>query len=337
MTPAASVPFRLRLPVLAAALPIGGCAEAPSFMAPAGEPGGAQATLGWWATGVASGVVLLVCVLLVAGLLRHRGEPQVVAAPERREARAALRWVLVGTVASTLVLLAFFVATVSGLQHAGRVAEVTPLTVEVVGHQWWWEVRYPREGFTTANEIHIPVGERVRLRVTANDVIHSFWVPQLAGKMDMIPGQTNEMWLEASQAGTFRGQCGEYCGLQHANMTLVVVAEPRERFDAWQASQRAAAAVPVSAEARAGAAVFELRCAVCHSVQGTRALGKVGPDLTHLASRRRIAAGRLPNDSASLARWIADPQAVKPGTFMPRIGLSASELTAVVEYLENLR
>ena len=172
---------------------------------------------------------------------------------------------------------------------------------------------------------------------TASDVIHSFWVPKLAGKLDMIPGQTNEMWLEAREAGTFRGACGEYCGLQHSNMAMVVVAEPRQQFDAWQAAQMAPAARPVSSEARAGAAVFELRCAVCHAVQGTPALGKVGPDLTHFATRSRIAAGLLPNDSSSLTRWISDPQALKPGTLMPKIALSASELMAVVEYVRTLR
>jgi cytochrome c oxidase subunit 2 len=214
--------------------------------------------------------------------------------------------------------------------------------MDVIGHQWWWEVRYgdpahPDFGFTTANEVHLPVGRPVRVRLRTADVIHSFWLPQIAGKTDLIPGQVNETWLEAERPGTSRGMCAEYCGLQHATMALAVTAESPESFARWAAAQRAGAAPPSTPEAQAGRVVFVRSCGACHAVAGTDALGRVGPDLTHVASRPTIGAGALENTPANLARWITDAPAIKEGARMPAIPLDDAELRAVVAYLRTLR
>lgn len=193
---------------------------------------------------------------------------------------------------------------------------------------------------TTANEIHIPSGEPVRFQLSSGDVIHSFWVPSLGGKMDAIPGQTNVTWLQADHPGRFRGQCGEYCGAQHAHMALFVDADAPADFDRWVAAQRAPAPAqtkPPEAIPVRGDAVFLDRCSGCHAVRGTAAEGALAPDLTHLMSRQTIAAGQLPNDRANLRRWIAQTQQTKPGTAMPNVTLRADELDAVVAYLTTLR
>jgi cytochrome c oxidase subunit 2 len=211
-----------------------------------------------------------------------------------------------------------------------------------VGRQWWWEIRYPEaipsNRVITANEIHIPVGVPVRVMLSATDVIHSFWVPQLGGKRDLIPGHDAETWLRADSAGTYRGQCAEFCGHQHAKMALVVVAEPRAEFDEWLARQRQAADSQLTPEQTAGRDVFmRSTCALCHGIRGTDAGGTVGPDLTHLASRGSIASGTLPNTREHLANWIRDPQGIKPGVKMPATPLTDAELQALVSYLGSLR
>jgi cytochrome c oxidase subunit 2 len=218
-------------------------------------------------------------------------------------------------------------------------APVTPpaTIIEITARQWWWQAHYlsndSARDFVTADEIHIPAGQPVRLRLIGGDVIHSFWVPQLAGKMDTIPGQTNETWLEAAAPGTYRGQCTEYCGVQHAHMGLVVVADTPADFRKWwdhQLDMPASDNVP-------GQDVFESHCGGCHTVRGTDAAGSLGPDLSHLMQRTTLASVSLPNDHASLARWISDPQAVKPGSQMPAPQLSGSELAQVQSYLETLK
>jgi cytochrome c oxidase subunit 2 len=214
----------------------------------------------------------------------------------------------------------------------------TRLTVEIVGHQWWWEARYPGTKAVTANEIHIPAGVPVRLVGTTQDVIHSFWVPELNRKIDLIPGRRNTILLDAEHPGVYRGQCAEFCGLQHAHMSFLVYADPPARFRAWLDAQAAPARPPTSALARSGRDVFLSEpCADCHQIRGTSAGGLVGPDLTHLASRSTIAANTLPNTPADLSRWIDDPQGVKPGVLMPSVKLSAGQLKALVAYLDGLR
>ena len=215
------------------------------------------------------------------------------------------------------------------------------LTVLVTGHQFWWEVEYldvdPQRQFETANELRIPVGRRVIVRLAARDVIHSFWVPGLQGKMDNIPGRTNAIFIEASHPGRWRGQCAEYCGIQHAKMAFVVVAEPAAQWEAWAERQRRPAPEPPDSGGRADRATFLASgCVLCHAVRGTPARADLGPDLTHLASRLTLAAGTLPNTPGHRYGWIANPQAIKPGSRMPAVPLSAAELHGVVRYLGTL-
>jgi cytochrome c oxidase subunit 2 len=214
------------------------------------------------------------------------------------------------------------------------------LTLQVTAHQWWWEVRYldPVAGrvFTTANEIHIPTGQPVRVILSSPDVVHSFWVPKLAGKMDVIPGVTNVTWIQAVAPGRYRGQCAEFCGLQHARMAFFVTADSPADFKAWREGQLTAPALLTPGAVADGAALFAARCASCHAVSGTPAGGIVGPDLSHLLSRATLAAGTIPNDTAHLDAWIADPAAIKPGVLMPKVPLTAAERSQVVAYLQSL-
>ena len=216
------------------------------------------------------------------------------------------------------------------------------LRIQVTANQWWWDIQYvtadPSLRVTTANEIHIPVGRPVRFDLLSTDVIHSLWIPNLQGKIDLVPGRLNELWLRADTAGVYRGQCAEYCGLQHAKMALVVVAEPPDDFERWLAGNRAPAPAPATPEQQRGKAIVERGpCAMCHTIAGTPAGGRMGPDLTHIASRSTIGAGTLPNTRGHLAGWIVDPQAIKPGNRMPPPGLSGEELQAVIAYLEMLK
>jgi cytochrome c oxidase subunit 2 len=220
------------------------------------------------------------------------------------------------------------------------------LFVTVVGRQWWWEYTYDhydgRElGFTTANELHVPAGEDgvarpVYLTLKSADVCHSFWVPRLAGKTDLIPGRTNCMWFQTDRAGLYLGQCAEYCGTQHANMLIRVVVEPPADFETWLENERRPAADDPAAAAGRSAFLAQ-SCVNCHRVRGTSAQGSYAPDLTHLMSRRTLASGMVPNTPENLRRWVADPQAVKPGCLMPAFGLSESERDRIVSYLQTLR
>ena len=217
-----------------------------------------------------------------------------------------------------------------------------PLKVKVTAHQWWWQVEYPgatpADAVTTANELHLPLGRPAVVELQARDVIHSFWVPNLAGKVDLIPGRTNHVALTPRRLGPFRGQCAEFCGLEHAKMAFDVVVQSPNDFQAWRAQQVAEAAPPASPEEIHGQQVFETKaCVMCHRIQGTQANATAGPDLTHLMSRTHIAAGARPNTTGDLAAWIADPQGIKPGTQMPRVSLTSDELNDLVSYLETLR
>jgi cytochrome c oxidase subunit 2 len=254
---------------------------------------------------------------------------------------SGIRWISVGLAISAIPLagalgwtLITLTAVAGPLTHPGLVLDVT-------GRQWWWQVQYaadePSEVFETANEIHIPVGVRVLVRLHGGDVIHSFWVPQLSGKTDTIPGQTNLSWIEADQPGRYLGQCTEFCGYQHAHMQFEVVAESREAFDRWRTAQLQAAGPPASPAATRGLALVEYRCGLCHRVRGTQAGAVSAPDLTHLMSRRQLAAGTLPNNPGNLVGWISDPQNIKPGTLMPNQYLSAQQLSDTLAYLEQLQ
>jgi cytochrome c oxidase subunit 2 len=264
------------------------------------------------------------------------------ARPQRRAWLATGSTVLVGGIAFPLaVLSALAVYTFVMLARIGAPADGAPLRIEVIAEQWWWRVHYLDAGgarsFATANELRIPVGRPVELALESADVIHSFWAPALAGKLDMIPGRTNRLRLVAERAGTYRGQCAEYCGGPHAKMAFHVVALPEAQFAAWAERQRQPAAPASGALAAQGAETFVARCAACHTVRGTRAAGPLGPDLTHVGGRLALGAGSIANGATELAAWITRSQHLKPGNLMPAFDdLGEAELRGLAAYLAGL-
>ena len=302
-------------------------------MDPAGPAARRVAGL-WWLMLVISAVVFLVVMaLMTAAILRGRRIKST--SVDRRDVRWGDPFVIISGVAlPSLILVGVFLISLRDMNALSGPDEEPALTVEVVAHDWWWEVRYPQTDAVSANEIHIPAGEPVRLVLTTGDVIHSFWVPRLQVKTDMIEGRANEIWLEAERPGRYRGQCAEFCGLQHANMLIWVIAEPRAVFERWLEEQASDAEVT---EGHNGLEVFlGSSCVGCHAIRGTEATSTEGPDLTHLAGRETIAGGILANTRANLARFVTDPQTEKPGAAMPPTELSAGELDALLDYLESL-
>jgi cytochrome c oxidase subunit II len=299
--------------------------------------------LTWYMLIVSIVVCLVIGALLWIAVRRGRRQDRLLAINDVPVERGApgVHWISVGLLLSIVPLLGALVWTMVALAAVAGPPAHPGLTLDVTGRQWWWEVQYassnPSEVFETANEIHIPVGVPVLVRLHGGDVIHSFWVPQLSGKTDTIPGQTNVSWLEADRPGRYQGQCTEYCGFQHAHMQFEVVAEPQASFDQWLSAQRRPAAPPASDEARRGEALVEYRCGSCHRVRGTDAGALAAPDLTHVMSRRTLAAGALPNNSGDLAGWIQNPQSLKPGNLMPNQDLSAQQLSDALAYLETLK
>ena len=293
----------------------------------------------WWlmlALGVA--VFVVFAVFLAVGLFRKRPGDAPEAGPQPPE--RFVPWLVGGGVALPLVVIAIvFAATVHAMRDVPTAAPPGALVVEIVGHQWWWEVRYPAEGVITANEMHIPVGRSVALQLTSADVIHSFWVPALGGKLDLLPDKTNTLVLEADVPGRHLNRCAEFCGLQHTLMGMDVVAEPPEAFASWVAAQRPPAAAPTASDAQRGRDVFlgAGGCAACHAVRGTTATATAGPDLTHVAGRASLGAAAVPNTSDQRARWISDPHTIKRGVAMPATELSREELDAVLAYVGGLR
>ena len=288
--------------------------------------------------------LIWVAVLITLGVVLLRGRRRPAPATDERTGRVQRIAVGGATAASVLVLLGLAgVDFATGRAIASLAASHhDPLVVTVTGYQWWWEVRYQdsvaSRSFTTANELVVPVGRPALIRIEAADVIHSFWVPNLHGKRDLIPGYTNNIWIRADEPGLYRGQCAEYCGDQHAKMALFVEALEPDSFAAWYEAQLRPAAEPVAPSARHGMQVFTGGpCAACHTVRGTSAGGRVGPDLTHFGSRRSIGAGTLPHTRENLAVWIANSQAVKPGNRMPPMPLPADDFRALLDYMETLR
>jgi cytochrome c oxidase subunit 2 len=318
-------------------------ADAPlNYMSGAGDKADTVLPLTWGVTVISVAVVVIISLLVAGAIWRRPGmAPQPagskIAVDERTN---GLSWIWIGVGISSLVLLFTVVWTMAVLAKITSPSAKPALTVEITGHQWWWQVRYlsddPSQIFTTANEIHIPTGRPVLFKLVGADVIHSFWIPQLGGKTDAIPGQTNETWLEARKPGVYRGQCTEYCGVQHAKMGMLLIAQTPRDFAAWRAHQLQSPARPANGAQRAGLANFTARCGSCHAVRGTDAAGSLGPDLSHLMQRHTIAAGFLPNDPQSLDRWISDPQAVKPGALMQRPELSANERASIIAFLKRL-
>jgi len=291
----------------------------------------------WWLLfSIATLIVLLVTTLLGAILLRHlRVRRELATDPD---ATSGLRWVWLGGVALPLVITLLVFASTIRTSWALRAPSKPPTeTIKITGHRWWWEVQYPNEGFTTANQLYVPVGQAVQINLTSEDVIHSFWVPQLDFKRDLIPGQMNSLWLQADEPGAYRGLCAEFCGQQHAQMMFMVIALAPDRYRAMVANESKSAIPPNTELARAGQQVFlSSSCVYCHTIRGTPAAGKQGPDLTHLANRLTIAAGALENNVGNLGGWIMDPQHIKPGSSMPATPLTGKELQALLAYLSTL-
>jgi cytochrome c oxidase subunit 2 len=336
-----------RLCVAALPLLVTGCEGVQSVLDPAGPQAGRIAGLWWFMLAVCSVVFILVVASLLAALMRrsrHNDDiddtPEIAPDPERE--RRMKRVVVGATVVTTVILFIFLIADFSTGRELNSLKQDSALTVKITGHQWWWEVRYldptPSRQITTANELHIPVGRPMRLLLTADDVIHSFWAPNLHGKKDLIPGYTSETWIEAERPGVYRGECAEFCGLEHAKMAFDVIVEPADSFARWANAQRAVPPPPTDPTALRGQEVFlAAPCPMCHNISGTTATGQVAPDLTHLASRRTIAAGTLPNTRGHLAGWIVDPQTIKPGVKMPPNLLAPEELQSLLSYLETLK
>ncbi len=284
---------------------------------------------------VICGVILAIVTGLVAySLVRSRARA---GAGEPRQVFGNRRLEILWTVVPFLVLVLIFALTVRAMRVSDA-PETGPPDLVVIGHQWWWEVRYAKPGLVTANEIHIPVKKRLSVRLESADVIHDFWAPELARKMDMIPGLTNHIWLEADKPGTYLGACAEYCGAEHAWMRFQVIAQPPAEFDAWAAQQAQPAPAAASGPEERGRELFlQKTCVNCHSIRGVSARANEGPDLTHLASRRTLGAGVLQNTPADLPRWLKDPQAIKPGCKMPNLNLTDAQVSDLVSYFESLR
>ncbi len=295
------------------------------------------ATLWWAMFGVGGAVWLIVIALMFASVARTRStSDDVVVEPPR-----VRRLVTLGIGISFIVLVGFLVYDF-GVDRALVPLQREALTIEVTGHQWWWEVQYddsiPSRRLTTANEIHVPVGRLVRVKLRAADVIHSFWAPNLGGKRDLIPGYEQSFWFQADTPGVYRGQCAEFCGMQHAKMAFLIVAHAPSEFATWYATASAPHASPADSVIANGERVFLTGgCSLCHAIAGTQAWATIGPSLSHIGSRRTLAAGTLRNTRENLMGWIVNPQAIKPGVKMPAIPLQPSQLTAVVAYLESLR
>jgi cytochrome c oxidase subunit 2 len=331
---------------------LAGCSEAPSTLDTRGPQAARIADLWWLMFGLAMAVFVLVVGLLAVALFRRRAEQTAVARgiPSEQQGgrfgRFAANGLVVGggIVLPVVILVPLAVLSFRDVVLTALPSREPTLTVEVIGRQFWWEVRYPDHQIVTANEIHIPVGEPVRLVLRSGDVIHSFWVPQLMGKLDMTPGREDATWVQADQPGVYWGQCTELCGLQHARMAFMLVASQPAQFETWVEAQRHPAVEPADPLARQGAQVFAREgCIACHTVrygQGTVVGGQAGPpapDLTHVATRRTLAAGTLENNRGNLAGWIANPQALKPGNLMPVVPLDGESLLALVAYLESLK
>lgn len=280
-------------------------------------------------------IFVLVAGIIVFALIRYRaGRPG-----EARLDHGNPKLETVWTVIPILIVVVLFFFTVRTMVKVNAPTD-PPRKPDIIitGHQWWWEVRYPQNGAVTANEIHIPVGKQLLVELRSADVIHSFWVPQLARKMDMVPGHPNHIWLQSDSAGTYLGACSEFCGAQHAWMRLRVIANPPAEFESWVSRQAQPAAQPTTLTQAEGSAVFtENTCLNCHTLRGLPGTRRVGPDLTHVASRQTLGAGVLESTPENLARWLRNPQAVKPGNHMPNLHLTDQQIQQLVAYLENLK
>jgi cytochrome c oxidase subunit 2 len=320
---------------------LGGCQGWQSALDPQGPQARELAWLFWMFLAVLTAIFFAVMIALALALIPRgppRDDPLAVDPASERRKNVVVAGLAVATGVTVLVLTGFSYVSQRNLFRVEEEAVI----VRVTGHQWWWEVRYEEPDasrtFTTANEIHVPVGKPVKVKLNSADVIHSFWLPNLMGKQDLIPGQENDLRFVAERPGLYRGQCAEFCGLQHARMGLLVVAEEEAAFNRWRDAQIAPAETPTEPERITGLKAFLSRpCVMCHTVRGTDAGGKVAPDLTHVGSRKHLAASTLPMSRGNLAAWIVDPHGIKPGVNMPTIKLDPDDINAIAAYLEGLK
>src|SRR5712691_3217088 len=307
-----------------------------SIFAPLSTPAESIFELSILVLAIAAAIFVIVAALLVYSVVKFRRKRND-DGREPAQVYGSLQVELAWTITPVIIVLVLFLASarvVFAVQDAPRTKD--SLEVTVVGHQFWWEYRYPGLKVVTANELHVPVGMQTFLNLLSADTDHSFWIPELAGKTDLVPNHPNRMWMDPHRAGVFLGQCAQYCGVQHAKMLLRVSVDSPEDFAAWVRSQQQPAVQDASVAA--GRRVFEsTACINCHAVAGTNANGRFGPDLTHLMSRATIASGAAPNTPEKLRLWIQDPNKIKPGSLMPAMQLSDTDLDAVVSYMETLR
>lgn len=323
--------------VAIAALFLPGLGGSQSVIDPAGPQSGRVNMLWWFFFWACSAIFIAVIGSMLYAVFRAR----TVHTDPGQDLRFR-RNVTAAVIVTGVILFVFLIASVSTGKALSSLSSNPGVVVEVIGHQWWWEVHYPErtasQTVVTANEIHIPTGIPVLLRTTADEVIHSLWIPNLSGKRDLIPSRMTTTWVQADHPGVFRGQCAEYCGLQHAHMALYVVAEKPAQFAQWLADQRSPVADPSDPQLLRGREVFLSQpCILCHAIRGTPAAGHVAPDLTHLASRRSLAAGTLPNTLGNLGGWITDSQNIKPGSRMPAFNIAPEDLQPLLAYLESLK
>ncbi|AMA57489.1 cytochrome C oxidase subunit II [Bradyrhizobium sp. CCGE-LA001] len=324
-----------------ATLPLAACAGRQSVLDPQGLQSDQILRTFFIFLIVAAVVWIAVVIVLCVGMLRRKRAAGQPLALHQSFERTSGRVVFVLGVATLVIVLGLSIVSYAG-QRTVFAKDENALTLKIIGHQWWWEVRYeddsPNKSFVTANEIRIPIGQPVKVELESADVIHSFWIPSLTGKMDLITGQKNELQFTAKTPGVYRGQCAEFCGLQHAHMAFAVLALPPDEYVRWRDKENESAKSPTEPLGKQGEQLFRARgCALCHTVRGTLAGGQLGPDLTHVASRTTIAAGTLPMTTATLGAWIADPQHIKPGNTMPKMPLQSDELIAIIHYLEQLK
>ncbi len=312
-----------------------GCAGSPSTVDARGTGAADIAGLWWWALALGLLVLISVVAILIIKIIRNR-EPSAEATPGEPGNDT---WIVLGGVAiPAVILVALLIPGLLTLNTLSGEQGDKEIVIDVTGYQWWWEVRYPNQGVTTANEIHIPVGRPIQVNLRSADVIHSFWVPQLAGKIDVFPDRPTSLVLEATQPGTYRGECAEFCGIDHANMGFLVFADSPAQFDAWLKGQEQPAAAPSDPQPTKGQQVFLTgKCVECHTIRGTPANGKAGPDLTHFGSRTMFAGNTYPNNPGFLGGWIIDSQKMKPDNKMPPNPMSGADLQALLAYLAGLR
>lgn len=330
--------YAATLAALFCAAALGGWAQPPNILNPHGYVALTEANLFWFILIIATTIFVLVMGFFLYSIIRFRARPGM---PEPAQGHGNSVLELVWTIVPTIVLMGVLATTLytllDGIQQP---TGVKTITVTAIGHQWWWEFQYPDQHITTADELHVPINTVIHVNLVSDNVIHSFWIPDLAGKTDVIPGHDNYMWFKSDTLGAYRGECSEFCGTQHANMNFEVVVDSQSTYDAWIANQQTLAAKPTSALAIAGAQYFaSSQCLSCHVISVNSATpGKViGPNLTHFGSRQLIAGGVLDNTPANLALWLHDPQAVKNGSDMPNLHLSQQVIDELVAYLESLK